>query len=336
MDKIDKECEDCAAWSNDELTTQLGFAAQDERTTLVSLLIRLGEFAKRGLPEEKGYSSAYDYGMRKLGMSRTATARRIAAAKAGRKFRSVLRMLERGELHLTAAAMLSKHLTSENHESLLRRAKGKSEEEIDRILASIAPRPVPKDRICAVRAHVRALPSTALAASPSDASPSAAGELFSPETSSDAEAPPAEIFDIRFAADGETRELLLRAKELLRHKFPKGETGAIVKLALKKLLLEIDRDFRKAGQPVKAAVGTNGRHVPEAVKQKAWERDGGQCAFVAEDGTRCTARAWLEFDHEVPFALGGTATPENIRPYCRPHNQWAARRTFGEWPRPPS
>lgn len=141
-----------------------------------------------------------------------------------------------------------------------------------------------------------------------------------------------ELYQIAFTATKETRDLLLRAKELLRHRFPKAETGAIVKFALQKLLGEIDRGLRapaEAGRKGKTA--PDSRHVPEDVKQEVWERDGGQCTYLAPDGTRCAARAWIEYDHETPFALGGSSSdPANMRAYCRPHNQWAARQVFGE------
>ncbi|MBI4346409.1 MAG: hypothetical protein HY553_06115 [Elusimicrobia bacterium] len=349
MDTVDREIEECSNWSDEELTKKLGAAAGTERETLVSILIRLGEFIKRDLPLEKGYSSVYDYCMRKLGYSRTAAARRIAAAKAARSYRSILRMLLKGDIHLTAVAMLSKHLNSDNYEALLSRAKGHSEEEVDRIIASIAPRPIPRERIVAVRAHARSAPSSspangtaAASAAPPEGSGAQAemlsGALFAPPPASEPapEASP-DLYDVRFPADAETVDLIRRAKEVLRHKFPRGETGSIVKHALKKLLAEVDRDLRKHKKPgepkaqVPAEPARDSRRIPEAVKQEAWDRCDGQCAFVADDGNRCTARAWIQFDHIKAYAKGGSSTdPNNIQAYCWPHNQFVARREFGD------
>lgn len=50
---------------------------------------------------------------------------------------------------------------------------------------------------------------------------------------------------------------------------------------------------------------------------------------MSADGKRCEATHLLEFDHIVPYALGGTATAGNIRLRCRTHNQLEAERTFG-------
>ena len=57
--------------------------------------------------------------------------------------------------------------------------------------------------------------------------------------------------------------------------------------------------------------------------------DSGHCAFVAKDGRRCTERAFLEFHHIRPYALGGPTTVENISLRCRRHNQYEAELVFG-------
>src|SRR5206468_12990618 len=74
----------------------------------------------------------------------------------------------------------------------------------------------------------------------------------------------------------------------------------------------------------------NPRYIPAHLKRAVWERDRGQCAYVSPGGQRCTARQGLEFDHIDPVARGGQATVDNLRLACRPHNQYAAERSFGE------
>ncbi|HWV88895.1 MAG TPA: HNH endonuclease signature motif containing protein, partial [Burkholderiales bacterium] len=46
-------------------------------------------------------------------------------------------------------------------------------------------------------------------------------------------------------------------------------------------------------------------------------------------GHRCASRDYLEYDHVVPVARGGTATVENLRLRCRAHNQLEAERVYG-------
>ncbi len=73
----------------------------------------------------------------------------------------------------------------------------------------------------------------------------------------------------------------------------------------------------------------NPRYVPTHVKRAVWERDGGQCGFVSENGARCPERSRLEFDHIVEVARGGEATIDGMRLRCRAHNQYEAEQTFG-------
>jgi hypothetical protein len=65
------------------------------------------------------------------------------------------------------------------------------------------------------------------------------------------------------------------------------------------------------------------------VKREVSERDGGQCTFVSDEGTRCPARTDLEWDHIVPIAKGGTSEASNVRLRCRAHNQYEAERVYG-------
>jgi hypothetical protein len=50
---------------------------------------------------------------------------------------------------------------------------------------------------------------------------------------------------------------------------------------------------------------------------------------VARNGRRCKERAFVEFHHREPYALGGEATIGNIALRCRAHNAYEARLDFG-------
>jgi len=54
----------------------------------------------------------------------------------------------------------------------------------------------------------------------------------------------------------------------------------------------------------------------------------GRCAFVGTDGHRCGERAFLEFHHVQPHAVGGEPTVENVQLRCRRHNAHEARAYF--------
>lgn len=66
------------------------------------------------------------------------------------------------------------------------------------------------------------------------------------------------------------------------------------------------------------------RHVPLGVRREVFRRDGGQCSYVDENGTRCGARSLLELHHCDPWACGGDHSVQNITLRCRAHNAQAA------------
>jgi hypothetical protein len=50
---------------------------------------------------------------------------------------------------------------------------------------------------------------------------------------------------------------------------------------------------------------------------------------VSARGKRCDETSRLEYDHEIPVALGGSTTVANLRLRCRAHNQYAAECVYG-------
>ena len=55
---------------------------------------------------------------------------------------------------------------------------------------------------------------------------------------------------------------------------------------------------------------TSSRFIPREVRQRVWQRYGGRCAD-------CGANQYLEFDHIVPVAKGGSNSDENVQLLCR-------------------
>ncbi len=72
------------------------------------------------------------------------------------------------------------------------------------------------------------------------------------------------------------------------------------------------------------------RNIPQAVRDKVFESDGGRCTFVGNDGKRCESDWNLQIDHIIPHARGGDNSPENLRLLCANHNKLEAERAFGK------
>ena len=76
--------------------------------------------------------------------------------------------------------------------------------------------------------------------------------------------------------------------------------------------------------------GIGAGSIGGTIKAPVWERDGGRCVFQTPEGRRCLERGRLEFDHVIPWALGGSNHAGNVRLLCRAHNQLAGREIFGK------
>jgi hypothetical protein len=138
-------------------------------------------------------------------------------------------------------------------------------------------------------------------------------------------------YRVQVTIGGDTLEKLRLAKDLLRHAVPSGDEAVILDRALTALLADLaQRKFAAADKPrPSSGAGTGSRHIPAEVRRTVWLRDLGRCAFVGASGRRCSERAFLEFHHVEPYALGGEATVANIQLRCRSHNAYEARLYFG-------
>lgn len=84
-----------------------------------------------------------------------------------------------------------------------------------------------------------------------------------------------------------------------------------------------EREYREAlNAALKSsyqAEESRSRYIPSSVKQAVWQRDGGRCVD-------CSSQSDLEYDHDIPFSLGGSNGVENIRLLCRSCNQRKSNR----------
>jgi len=78
-------------------------------------------------------------------------------------------------------------------------------------------------------------------------------------------------------------------------------------------------------QMTKKSKGTQGRSIPSKVRKEVLKRSNFVCEFKG-----CDEIKNLEFEHIIPFAKGGLHTIENIKLYCRTHNQRSAIKAFGQ------
>ena len=138
-------------------------------------------------------------------------------------------------------------------------------------------------------------------------------------------------FGLQVTINRRTYELVQKARSLLSHQIPRGETALVLERALELAVAELEkRRYAMTDRPGHSRNGDKStRHIPAPVRRAVRNRDGDRCAFVSESGKRCESRTRLECHHEDPFARGGPATVENTRLLCAAHNQHEAERDFG-------
>lgn len=344
--------------SDEALLVAARQAAANERGATVHLVALLAELDARRLYLGLGCASLFAYCTRILRLSEHAAYHRIETARAARQFPAILDRLAAGEVTLTTIGLLRPHLTAENHVALLDAARHQSKREVERLVASLAPRTDVAPLIRRLPVLVR--PLSVAAATSASVVPEATSELATgPDTplveadanrpgqlessaaaggharvANDAMSPGAgDRYLLRLTISGETFEKLQRARDLMRHGLPTGDPAAVIDRALTVLIDQLQRAKFAATprpRPARSHAGST-RYIPAAVKRSVWTRDAGRCTFVGAEG-RCRETGGLEFHHVTPFAHGGSTDVDNLTLRCRAHNAYDARLVFGDPP----
>jgi hypothetical protein len=272
-----------AALSDGDLLARINTLARTEREATAELVAHLAVLEMRpNAHRVEGYGSLFAYCTGALHLSEDAACNRIDAARLSRSFPLILDLLADGSVTLTAIRMLKQHLTPENHESVLSRAAHRTKDEIEVLIAELAPRPD-------VASTVRKLPEpkvvsddlvNADATLPGLAAGPAGGNDASPQlpAASDGavapspEPPPQPMTDapassrhrasrsiveplsprryrVQFTMGEESQQRLRQLQSLLRREIPTGDAGAIFERALALLLEKVEKE--KLGAPAR-------------------------------------------------------------------------------------
>jgi hypothetical protein len=227
------------------------------------------------------------------------------AARCLRDNGEVYELLKSGKISLCSLSQVARVITPQNKSEILTLAVGLPKEQAQRLAAQYAPATEAKRET--IRAKKVLVAANQVSTATATVTPTSE-----------------ERFSISLEVDAETMELINDAKRY---------SGEIKLSALLKVVLKEYTNRKKskvtADKPVPAAPTKNTRYIPRFVKDSVRIRDNEQCTFIAADGTRCCEKIGLEFDHEIPFSLGGTATVENLRLTCKAHNRLYAEQLFG-------
>jgi hypothetical protein len=315
--------------TNAQLLESLRTVCGQGRVVLARLLAHLIEVEERRLHLEAACPSMFQFCVRRLRMSEDEACRRIQAARLARRFPDLLARIERGELTLSTLALLHDALTESSYEELVEAAAGKTKAEVQALLAKRSPSP---DVPAAI---------TTILMQPSIATFDTVPVRPSPVVSGPQLVPLSETrHKVQFTASDELREKLEHAQDLLRHANADGDLAVVVERAVDLLLEKLERQrLGKAKRPresrqesgvARAQPEVASESVSRAARRAVFERDGERCTFTDAEGHRCPATTWLELDHVVARARGGTSEIGNLRVRCRAHNHLYAEQTFGK------
>jgi hypothetical protein len=307
--------------SNQELITTLKLQVENERKLLMDILYSLREVDERKLHLEMGYSDLYTFAMEELGYSAGAAHRRISAMRLLKSVPEVAPKLESGELGLENASQAqvffrkedqarkekgTERLSLSEKREVITELLGKSTREGQRILMDRSPDVmVPKEK-------VRPLPEQKSL--------------------------------VQFVASAELMDKLEELKHLLAHQNFEGRLDVLVEKIADIALGELKPKKKEtaavsSSEQVNEAASETGalspapgmqkrsRYIPAAERRKVLLRDQKGCTYKdPKSGRVCGSKYGLQFDHVVPFSLGGQHLAENLTLRCGAHNRYRAER----------
>ena len=257
--------------SDRELLSRVKDLVSRERAVTLEILIHLNEVERRRLHVGLAYASMFDYCTRHLGYSSSAASRRIQSARCVRNYPEVYALLEKNEVNLVTISLVASILTEANAKELLGKIRGKSQREVEAVVATYRPPVSMRDRAKPVYVVVSTSSRSPLSGSPGDLTPTAGSEKrpnitasgmaagpFQPSTETQAPrqatTQPSDAhtstrlearFFIQFLASPRFMQKLERAKALLSNRNGELSHEFVLEAALDEFLKDHDPEARK-------------------------------------------------------------------------------------------
>ena len=290
--------------NNVEFHLEFEKAARVNQASVITVLHFINDCERRKSFLDLGYSSIWDYCVRKLEYSSSTAGRYIKAARCIHENPEVLEMLEKREVSVRNICQFASILDRDNKYAVLEQVKGASWRDVERLACNYRPPVALADRTVPVRV-----------ATPDGDQNMVFTQFLAPEEY-------AKVFEV--------------VRSLMPSDMGYGEIVLTVFREYHDRHYPTERHKRREAKKGSASLHSHQwelseptRHIPDEVRDVIFSRDGGQCTFVAPDGTRCQCRKGLQVDHIHPFANRGSTSLSNLRLLCGGHNRLAAEKRMG-------
>lgn len=303
-----------------------------ERKITYEILLLIQAFDITKSYRELGYSSLFEYLVKEIGYSESAAQRRISSARLMKQVPGIETDLQSGKLNLTQVSLAysairqeekaqGTKVSSEQKNEILRKLKSKNTFESQKVLLEELPNYEP--------VAPKAIPQKA-------------NQVYLTLQMSEKDWQKIQALLAHFShkvPDQRLESLLLYFADQMEMK--KRAQEKKVQIQSKSMPREQPRKDGNGKLPDSPKISKetaslplrqwkNGRHhrkyIPAHISATVFAKARHQCQFVSQTGRRCSARHFLEIEHCVPLARGGTDGIQNLRVYCRSHNQLAAKR----------
>jgi hypothetical protein len=162
--------------SDRELLSRVRDLVSRERALTLEVLVHLIEVERRRLHLGLGYASMFDYCTRHFGYSSSAAGRRIQSARCIRDYPEAHGLLEKNEVNLVTISLVASILDESNAKDLIAKIRGKSQREVEAIVATYRPPVSMRDRAKPVCVAVPAPPALRISSTKSEHTPTAGSE----------------------------------------------------------------------------------------------------------------------------------------------------------------
>lgn len=318
-----------------------------ERKVLSDFLYHLREIENRKLFLKRGYPSLFAFMTQELGYSESAAGRRIQAMRLIKDVPEVEAQVKAGKISLSVAAQMQGFFRQEDQKrrserqapisaqekiEMVSQLAGTSSRQCEQKLARISPEAVlPRERVKPLtpeKTQIQFLADADLMKKIQRLK-----ELTSHQNPEGRlEKVFAKAVDMALEQlDPERKELRRQArkqkKEPGRQATHQGKTQSIHESTRSLTFPTLKATRSPTNTKPSRTLPTSGvfqshRHIPQALRDRIWLRDKGQCQHTdLRTGRRCGSRYLVQMDHKYPFSFEPEHSEENLRLRCGAHNR---------------